>query len=60
MRRQFILSALLFSFPFLVFSQNQPDEPDNDGPYGYSSIDYDPSTNQITAYSETDILMEPY
>lgn len=54
MRKLVALIGLLMTFELPGLSQETYNT-DYGSAYGYTSIDYDPSTGQVTAYSETDI-----
>ena len=43
---------LFLTFPLSAYGQ---DYPSSNGVYGYTSINFDPSTNVVTAYSESDV-----
>ncbi len=51
------MKTIVFSLIALLFSAvpSFAQEEQGSGIYGYTSIDYDPDSNSITAYSETDV-----
>jgi hypothetical protein len=55
MRKMIPATCLMVALvTFLLVSPAHGQEEGNNGVYGYTSLDYDPSTKELTGYSETD------